>query len=198
MASFDPTTTLLVMALKEESQGLFEDSGIKPFYTGIGQVKATYSVTEAIEKTRPSSIINLGTAGSFHLNQGECVECLAFVQRPVLLNRFDKKFVNSSVKSKKILVPTHLTDLKKVVCGTADHIQNNADSENSNSYDIMDMEAYALAYVADQKKIPFYSIKYISDNSNNDLVLDWKKNLRNSAEKLLEIYKFIISSQGKS
>ena len=183
MASFDPKTTLLVMALKEESQGLFEDSGIKPFYTGVGQVHAAYSLTEAIEKTRPTSILNLGTAGSFHLNQGQCVECLAFVQRP------------NSVKSKKILAPNPLTDLKKVVCGTADHIQQKIESKNSFNYDIMDMEAYALAYVADQKKIPFYSIKFISDNSDKDILVDWKKNLRSSAEKLLEIYKLITSNR---
>ncbi len=179
MASFDPTTTLLVMALKEESQGLFEEAGIKPFYTGVGQVKATYSLTEAILKTRPTSILNLGTAGSFHLNQGDCVECSAFIQRHDL------------IKNKKIFAAAALTDLNKVICGTADHVQYKTSSSEAMPFDIMDMEAYALAYVADQMKIPFYSVKYITDNSDNGVFLDWKKNLRQSAEKLLEIYKQI-------
>lgn len=181
MASFDPMTTLLVMALKEESQGLFEETGIRPFYTGVGQVKATFSVTEAIFKTRPTSILNFGTAGSFNLSQGDCVECSAFVQR------------HEQIKSRKILAASALTDLKKVVCGTADHVQTDANAHSAEPYEIMDMEAYALAYVADQKKIPFYSIKYITDNSDHAVITDWKKNLNQSAKKLLEIYKQIIS-----
>lgn len=179
MASFDPTTTLLVMALKEESQGLFEQAGIKPFYTGVGQVKATHSLTEAILKTRTTSILNFGTAGSFHLEQGDCVECSAFVQR------------HEHIKSKKIFAAAALTDLKKVVCGSADHIQFKQNTDKSEPFEIMDMEGYALAYVADQKKIPFYSFKYITDNSGDGIFTDWKKNLQQSAEKLLEIYKKI-------
>ncbi len=186
MASFDPTTTLLVMALKEESQGLFENAGFQPLYTGIGQAKATTNLMKALEKTNPTSIVNLGTAGSFHLQQGECVECLAFVQRHNLLE----------INSPKIFASTPLTGLKKVVCGTADSIQKKTDAagfSSNHTYEIMDMEAYAIAALAQQKKIPFNSIKVISDNSDDSLVLDWKKNLRSSAEKLLQIYKNILN-----
>lgn len=177
MASFDPKTTLLVMALAEESGDFFENAGHQPLYTGIGQVKAATALTKAIFERKPATIINLGTAGSFHLVQGQCVECSGFIQR-----RENEK----GPFSKKIQSPSYLTSLPRVVCGTADFIQTEKQPEML--FEIMDMEGYALAYAAQQFQIPFFSIKYISDNSNGNIIHDWKKNLISSREKLLQIY----------
>ncbi len=179
MASFDPKTTLLVMALADESGNVFEKAGFQPLYTGIGQVKAATALTKAIFERKPTTIINLGTAGSFHLDQGQCVECSGFIQRSGKAK---------GPRTQKILSSTFLTDLPRVLCGTADFVQTEKDPTAEMPYEIMDMEGYALAYAALQFLIPFHSVKYISDNSNNDVILDWKKNLISSREKLLEIY----------
>ena len=179
MASFDPKTTLLVMALADESGNVFENAGLQPLYTGIGQVKAATALTKALFERKPTTIINLGTAGSFHLPQGQCVECSGFIQR-----HGNVKGLSSS----KILAPSFLTDLPKVICGTGDFVQTEKYPHEKMSFEIMDMEGYALAYVAQQFQIPFFSIKYISDNSNGDVIHDWKKNLISSREKLLQIY----------
>ena len=186
MASFDPEAKiLLVMALNEESGGLFEAAGANPFYTGMGQVRATYALTQALLKSKPPLILNLGTAGSFDLPQGVCVECSAFVQRQT---------TPQAVKTKKILAKRELTALKKVICGTADFIQNQKFT-NTQPFDIMDMEAYALAYVAEKMNVPFYSVKFISDNSNENVVTDWKRNLKVSAENLLEVYRSVTETK---
>ena len=78
MASLD---VLLVMALKEESQGLFEATGITPLYTGVGLVKTTYKLQQWIAGHQPKHIINLGTVGSKKIAKGTLVECTSFIQR---------------------------------------------------------------------------------------------------------------------
>lgn len=188
MASLDPKEILLVMALAEESQGLFENAGLQPLYTGIGSIKSTYSLTRAVYDLKPKAILNLGTAGSFQLPQGKTVECSAFVQRHI---------AKKSVPSKKIITSHYLTDLPKAICGTADFIEHSVASEYSvasekSFYDIMDMEGYALAFVAQQSHIPFHAVKFISDNSGQDVFLNWKNNLPVAAKNLLQVYKEII------
>lgn len=165
--------TLVIMALHEESQGLFEASGITPLYSGVGQVKATHSLTHWIHKFNPTSVINVGTAGSHKLPQGTLVECTSFVQR--------QPNKDWPMKSKKIQI-NKKTELLNAVCGTGDFIELN---QSLTDCDVMDMEAYALAFVCEQLKVPFCSIKYVSDSSNENVVTDWKKNLSHAAEKLL-------------
>jgi len=174
--------TLVIMAVPEESQGLFEKAGYNVFYTGMGMVKACFHLSQLIQKHNPQQVINLGTAGSHHYAPGFVVECTAFVQRA------PSNFL--PLPSKKILT-TALTNLTPVVCGSADFVEN---QKPVTSCDIFDMEAYALAYCCQELQIPFHSIKCISDRSDESTLKDWKKNLALSAQQLLtEIKKINLS-----
>lgn len=179
MTKINTGRPLIVMALKQESQGLFEARGYKPFYCGLGQIKAahhlTRKLTDCSKSERPNLIINLGTAGSFHHSQGQLVEVKGFVCRNHFLP-----------PQKTILTLNCMTDLPKVICGTGDTVETN---NSSCEYKIMDMEGYALAYVAKQFQIPLISIKYISDNSDDNTLRDWKSCLDHSAKMLLDSYK---------
>ena len=119
----------------------------------------------------------MGTAGSLSFNQGEIVECTSFVQRLPYKNSL-KIMPSIEVEAK--------TKLKKTICGTGDFIEIN---ECLTKCDVMDMEAYAMAYVCQQYQVPFTSIKYISDHSNENLLADWNRHLKLGAEALLENYK---------
>lgn len=171
--------TLLIMALKEESQGLFESHGFAPNYCGIGLVKAAFITQQLIMEKKPTRIINLGTAGSHTFRQGELVECTSFVQRQ------PKGFDGPTQKK---ITTAAITDLPQAICGSADFIENSVPQTNC---DVMDMEAYAMAFVCAQLQIPFHSVKFVSDYSDKNLLQDWKKNLRQGAEKLLKIYRKI-------
>lgn len=184
MASFDPKTILVVMALPDESGFLFENANVKPLYTGIGQVKAAMSLTQALGQFTPSAVMNFGTAGSFDRAQGHCVECSAFIQRSI--NQLGPK-------AKKIPAADVLTNLPKVICGSADFIQHQKFDSITTPFDIMDMEAYALAYVCQQFKVPFYSFKYISDSSDHQVVADWKKNILLAQKELFQVYLWLMN-----
>lgn len=168
--------TLLIMALKEESQQLFEAQGLQPNYCGIGQVNAAFWTQKLIVEQRPTRLINLGTVGSHTFKQGELVECTSFVQRPA------NDFLPN--KSKTLTVPA-MTQLPKAICGTGDFIEK---GKPLVSCDVFDMEAYAMAYVCEKYKVEFVSIKYVTDYSDTNIKQDWYAHLKNSSEKLLAEY----------
>jgi len=166
--------TLVVMALKVESQGLFEAAGYQVFYCGVGSVKATHNMTKWLQQHRPMRVLNLGTAGSHKFAKGSLVECTSFVQRQP--NDFLKT-------SPPIIKAQALTDLPKALCGTADFVET---STPITPCDVFDMESYALAFTCQKMNTPFHSIKYVTDSSDANLVSDWQKNLSASAENLLQ------------
>ena len=168
--------TLLIMALKQESQMLFENGNLRPFYSGVGQVKAAFATHKLILEQRPSRVVNLGTAGSFSLPQGGLVECTTFVQRRPHPSVFPPA---------KTLTVDGITALPKVVCGTGDYIEQKASLVPC---DITDMEAYAMAHVCQQLGVAFTSIKYISDSSDENVLHDWTSHLGRSSQKLFDQY----------
>jgi adenosylhomocysteine nucleosidase len=171
--------TLIVVALKEESQSIFENAGYHPLYCGVGSIKATYNLTRYLSENKVGHVINLGTCGSHQFKQGQVVECVSFIQRQ------HQAFL--PLTSKKI-VTLPRTKLPAVTCGSADFVETN---QPVSACDIFDMEAYSLAYVCEKFNVPFCSLKFVSDHSNENLISDWKKNLSQSSLCLVEELKKI-------
>ena len=172
--------TLLIMALPEESQLVFENNGHKPFYCGVGQTKAAFFTHKLITEQKIKHVINLGTAGSHRFKQGDLVECTSFIQRRA--NDF------YPIKS-PTLKTNPRTDLPAAVCGTGDFIET---AKPLVPCDVMDMEAYAMAFVCQQLKVDFTSIKYVSDSSDEHMVKHWQACLQDAATKLFNEYKKLI------
>ena len=168
--------TLLIMALKQESQNVFETNSVQPYYCGVGLLKAAFNAHKLILEHKPTRVLNLGTAGSHNFKQGTLVECTSFVQR------YPNDFY--PLKNKTLKTPS-ISSLPQVICGSGDYIETGKSLVHC---DVMDMEAYALAYVCEQLKVPFNSIKYVSDNSDADMVSHWHSALQDAALKLFNEY----------
>ena len=166
--------TLVIMALREESQGLFEAAGYEIFYSGMGLVKSSHAITKLIEKHKPTTVLNLGTAGSHSIKAGSIVECSAFVQRA------PHSFL--PIPSTKITTSPQTT-LPHVMCGSGDFVEITHPQTNC---DIFDMEAYALAYCCKEMNVRFNSIKFVTDQSNENTLQDWRQQLKHSAIALLQ------------
>ena len=54
-------------------------------------------------------------------------------------------------------------------------------------YNVLDMEAYALALIAKREQIPFLCLKYISDGANDDAVEDWTQEVDKASKILREV-----------
>jgi adenosylhomocysteine nucleosidase len=167
---------LIVMALPQESDGLIEKVIEKNgnqavlIYTGVGLISAAQKTTEAILKFQPVSVLNLGTAGSRKFSISQLIECTEFIYRGE---------TSYMIKNKHKVDP--LTNLSRAICASADHVDMN---ENALKYEVMDMEAYAIAKVCEEYNVRFNSIKYVTDSSDETMLQDWKVNLKHGATAL--------------
>lgn len=169
---------LFVFALEEEAHPKFQEHNI--LFCGIGKINATLHLTEYLAKhDKPKLIINLGSAGSNKFNTGEVVYCTQFVQRDMDVSPLGfEKFVTPFTTDSPILnYGKSYPKLSEGICGSGDSFEIAHDNE---MYNVIDMEAYALSFVAQKFKIPFLSLKYISDGADESAAESWNKMVFNA------------------
>ena len=172
---------LLVFAMKEEAQSFF--GGFSLLFTGLGKVNASYALTKNISSNFPDIIINLGTAGSTQFLKGEVICCTQFVQRDMDVEalgfpKFKTPFAEEEAILSYGIAPN---DMKIGICGSGDSFET---EHNNPEYNVVDMEAYALALIAKRENIPFLCLKYISDGADKDAVDDWSISVTKAAQTL--------------
>ncbi len=185
MLTSNPETTLVVFALDVEARSRFDT--FSPLYTGVGKINATYSLTRRIAEWRteskepPQCVLNLGSAGSSTFATGTVVNCTGFVQRD-----FDATAVGCEPFATPFdLVPAFLnsgirfTDFPEGVCGTGDNFMTSG--EVTPSWNVVDMEAYALAKTCFIEKIPFACLKYITDGADGHAAATWESMLEEAS-----------------
>ena len=158
---------MIVSALPQEIIGLGQDVLI----TGVGKINATRVLVDYIIKQKPKQIINYGTAAkcSRRVQVGKIYEIKKFVQRDMNVTQLG--FETYQTPFGKGAINTGLVLPSNLVCGTGDNFWE-GDSQFTAEYDVADMEAYALASVCEEYKIPFRCFKYISDEGNADQWID--------------------------
>jgi adenosylhomocysteine nucleosidase len=188
---------LLVMALPLESQGVFEQAGIPILFTGIGKVNATYALTRRLAEYRHAGrpapqVINFGTVGSRRHPTGSVFECNAFVQRdmdvtglgvPLGVTPFE------DIPSRLEFTPI-FAQLSRGACGSGDSFVM---SEAAMECDVVDMEGYALAKVCWIERVPFTSVKYVTDGADHASGQDWHSNLKRAADRFLTLYRQLLA-----
>ena len=184
---------LVVMALRAESQGVFEEAGVPVLYCGVGKVNAAITLTRAlagyarVERTMPL-VVNFGSAGSPVHPPGSLLSCHAFIQRdmdvrglgfPVGVTPYDE------VPATLRFTPrfTHLTT---AVCGSGDSFVTAGRGED---YTVVDMEAYALAKACVLEHAEFVSVKYVTDGADHTAADDWQANVHKAADEFLRLYR---------
>lgn len=158
-------------------------------YTGVGKVQAATKLAQALCKaTKPNLIVNYGTAGGLNPMLKGMYEIGTFVQRDMCA---EPQAPRGSIPFSEPLIGDIKTASPKsqVRCGTGDSFVMEPDPWYV-TYDVdcVDMEGWALAYVAKEYGIPFRSFKYISDMADENAAEEWAKNVADGADKFLEIY----------
>lgn len=171
---------LLVFAMKEESQDVFDKYDV--LHTGIGKVNAAHAITRKIYQRRPEMIINMGTAGSRNHAGGTIVNPTRFIQRDMDVTALGFPLYQTPFSDDPIEIEygQRFEDFPDGVCGTGD----NFDASASDVFDVVEMEAYALALIAQRENIPFLCLKYVSDGADGDAHKDWHEALHYTAERL--------------
>jgi adenosylhomocysteine nucleosidase len=181
----------LMMALPNESKGLFEQAGIEVHYSGIGKVNAAFKAFDVIQKTGCKVLLNLGTAGSSHFDAHALVEVTQFVQRDMDVSPLGFAVGVTPMDDDhpaEIRLDSYFQHLPAGICGTGDSFEIGQPKVPCN---LVDMEGYAIAKVCKKLGVRLVSVKYITDGANETAHLDWEENLLLGARKLLELYQMV-------
>lgn len=184
---------LIVMALPIESQGVLEAAGIPVLFTGVGKVNAAYALTRRLAEYRLSgqpqpTVINFGTAGSQRLLTGALVECTSFAQRDMDVSGLGFPVgVTPFEEAPAVLqCARRFEHLPAARCDSGDSFVMTA---LAGEFDVLDMEAYALAKVCHLEGVCFNSVKFVTDGADHAAGNDWQANLHRAAELFLDCYR---------
>ncbi len=183
---------LVVMALPLEAQDVFERAGIPVLYTGVGKVNAAMTLTRALAGYRHAGrslprVVNFGTAGSRRFAAENIIACTSFHQRDMDVSGLG--FTPGTTPFEEIPAvlrfPTPFSQLPCATCGTGDSFET---GDSAVTFDVVDMEAYALAKVCHVEGTAFACAKYISDGADHAASSDWQANLHRAADQFLALY----------
>ena len=179
----DFNKTVFCFALEEEARDRFQEFNC--LFTGMGKVNAAFSLTKYLAANpQINTVINLGTCGAKNLQAGTLVYATSFYQRDWLVPKF--AFANEEFE--KIEYGLEVKNLPKVACGTGDSFVSEWSSDFE--FEIVDMEAFALAVVCKNLGKDFICIKSVSDNANEEngvsAIEQWHNYLEKAAKNLKE------------
>jgi adenosylhomocysteine nucleosidase len=180
------------MALRSESQGVFEDAGVDVLYCGVGKINAAMSLTRELcrltqEGLQPPRVVNFGTAGSRSHAAGSLVSCHEFVQRDMDASGlgFAPGVTPFEDAPARLLFERCFASLPAAVCGTGDSFEM---GPWRGEYDVVDMEAFSLAKVCRLFGSQLACAKYITDGADEAAATDWQGNQHKAAEEFLKLY----------
>lgn len=185
--------TLTVVALRTESQGVFEAAGVPVLYCGVGKVNAACALAReltryALHDREMPLVLNFGSAGSRYHAAGTLLGCHEFVQRDMdarglgfALGVTPYDDAPSCLRFEPLF-----KHLPAAVCGSGDSFATGATELDCA---VVDMEAYALAKVCWHQRAPFACAKYVSDGADHAAAEDWQRNQHKAADEFLRLYR---------
>ena len=175
-------SVLYVFALEAEAGDQFND--LQCLFTGVGKVQAAHQLTKEIQNSTPSKIVNVGSVGSSNFEMGKVVNPTSFYQRDMDATAlgFEEFHTPFSEGAVPLVYGERLSEVPEAICGSGDNFVNA--TTHDKPYNIIDMESYALAYVAQQYNIPFLCLKYVTDGSDSTAASDWQNQVHKTAKKL--------------
>ena len=166
---------ILVSATPLEHGGRTDLNGVPIFQVGIGKTNAASRMTEILLTESPDLVVNFGSCGNLKNHKvGEIIEV------GTTYNNIDvRPFAEYGCTPENNVCEIKLSD-SGIKCFSTDQIYDNTRTDYAQKYldminecDIVDMECYSLAYVCQQRGIPFKSYKWVSDDGNIDT---WEEN----------------------
>ncbi|MGD9639457.1 MAG: nucleosidase [Alphaproteobacteria bacterium] len=178
---FNLKNTLFCFALKEEAKDQFDD--LNCLFTDMGKINAAFALTKhLVLNPEVEFVVNLGTCGSQNLKPASIVCATTFYQRD-----WSVPFLTMPTDHfEKITYGIKIDNILEVACGTGDSFVSEW-PENA-PYEIVDMEAFALASVCQKFQKKFICLKSVSDaageNDGLSAIEQWNLYLEKAAHNL--------------
>lgn len=185
--------TLVVMALRAESAGVFEAAGVPVLYCGVGKVNAAIALTReltryALQDQAMPLVLNFGSAGSRRHAAGTLAQCHEFVQRDMDVSGlgFALGVTPYDDAPDRLRFEPMFSQLPSAVCGSGDSFSTGMVGVDCA---VVDMEAYALAKACWSFSAPFACAKYVTDGADRTAAEDWHGNVHKAADEFLSLYR---------
>lgn len=149
--------------------------------TGVGKVKSAFYLAEAINHGQPDLVVNVGTAGTIHKQVGDILVCRHFIDRD--MQKLVDFGVEYEIDSADLLAQKEycLHWQGEGICNTGDTFLTELSDVKG---DVVDMEAYAQAFVCRAKNVPFIAVKYVTDIIGQNSVKHWEDKLADARKDL--------------
>ena len=183
------TDLLIITALESELKRNALPSGVEMIYSGIGKINAALTSTNAINQFSPRKIMNFGTAGKVNPSLDGLLEIGKVIQRDMMAEPLAPLGTTPFCDR-----PQEYLSSGKYICGSGDSFVSAADPWLlSQRVDVVDMELFAIAYVANYHQIPWHSYKYITDDANESSANDWHQKVNHGQDLFIEKLKQLLS-----
>ncbi len=169
---------LLVFALESEAGKEFES--FNKLFVGVGKIKATYHLVKAIQKSKPESIINLGTAGStVFAKEGILVQMhTRFIQRDMDEEHWVLRNSEMQFSEERIFLNM---ELKQAISRTDLRFRLRLEMEHINPNIMSSIWKLLRWRKSLQEKIDFLCLKYISDGADGNAADDWTQEVKKAS-----------------
>ncbi|MFD8878577.1 nucleosidase [Corynebacterium xerosis] len=198
LAPVDPEAPLLVVATREEAEHLGVDAPV--LLTGIGRINATAALAETLARgPRPATILNVGTAGSLYDGPANSTSgpSLAGVHRisRVILHDFSHSAVRRlagadaypAIDLDVAAEAVDETSSSKILATGDLFVEDSATRARlAETADLVDMEGYAIAWVARRFGVPVELIKLVSDPADESAGKLWSAGVEECSKVLGE------------
>ena len=156
--------------------------------TGVGKVKSAYYVSEVLNQAKPDLVINVGTAGSIDCQVGDILVCRHFIDRD--MQKLADIGLEYEIDSSALLAEKGycMHWAGEGICNTGDTFLTELSDVKG---DVVDMEAFAQAFVCRVKNVPFIAVKYVTDIIGQNSVKHWEDKLADARKGLGEFFEQI-------
>ena len=183
------TDLLIITAIESELKCDAIPAGVDIVYSGLWKINAALATIKAIHQFNPRTIINFGTAGKIKPQLDGLLEIGKVIQRDMMAEPLAPRGQTPFCKR-----PSEYLSSGKYVCGTGDSFVTNPDPWLiSQGIDVVDMELFAIAYIAHHHQIPWHSYKYITDDASEGSGDDWHHKVNHGQDMFLEKLKQLLS-----
>jgi adenosylhomocysteine nucleosidase len=183
------TDLLIITALESELKRNVLPAGVKIIYSGLGKINAALASIKAIDQLSPRTIINFGTAGKVNPQLEGLLDIGKVIQRDMMAEPLAPRGKTPFCER-----PYEYLSSGKHVCGSGDSFVTTTDPWLlSQGVDVVDMELFAIAYVANHYQIPWHSYKYITDDANESSAHDWQQKVNHGQDLFVANLKQLLS-----
>ncbi len=166
----------------------YQNNHIILIESSIGKVASSLAASTLIEKHQVDHLINIGLAGALKSIPTRSAYFVSSVTQHDAFIPFEN-YQQDMYKSIKCVVPDN-TDNTAVLTTGDQFITDNGSV--ANNADMVDMEGFAVAYVAERHNIPITMIKGISDDTNDNSEKELFENLNTAMDQTISLLKTVI------